>query len=629
MDMKESSSNAKQALPVLVLGALGVVYGDIGTSPLYALRECFMHALEPSHDNVVGIVSVIFWSLLIVISGKYAALIVRADNRGEGGILALTTLVLQTFPRRSGTAAKAILGLGLFGTTMLYGDSVITPAISVLSAVEGLEVATHLFEPYVLPITAGILFALFAVQRHGTAHIGRIYGPIMLVWFCCLGLLGLGGILDNPAILSAINPVHAVRFIIRNAGLTIAVFGSVVLVLTGGEALYTDLGHFGRKPIQCGWYGIALPSLTLNYFGQGALLLENPETIENPFFLLAPRALLYPLVGLATAATIIASQAVISGAFSLTRQAVLLGYLPRLRVLHTSAHSIGQIYVPAANQLLFILTLSLVLIFRSSTNLAGAYGFAVTCTMVISSTLLLIYMLRAWKWKPWLALSLMGALLVSDVSFWCGTALKLFHGGWFPLLLGSIVFCVMVTWMRGRALLGKQFLSQRMPLDLFLQSLAQSPEIVRVPRTAVFLASNWETTPVALLHNMKHNMVLHEKNVLLSIVFEEIPHVPEGDRIQIRDLGSGFYGARARYGFMESPSINDLVAPCKELGINLMSLTVGYFLGRENIRIKKKPSMHPWLCRLFSVMARNAEGVTSFLEIPANQVVELGVFVEL
>ncbi len=624
------SSHTKQTLAVLTLGALGVVYGDLGTSPLYALRECFAHGLEPSPLNVYGIVSLIFWALVLVISGKYAALIVYADNRGEGGVMALMTLVLGSFSNRASIIAKGIFALGLFGTALLFGESVITPAISVLSAMEGLEVATPKFKSLVLPISAVILTALFMVQRHGTARIGAFNGPVMLLWFIVIGLLGLSSITHHREVLGAVNPAYAVRFFAENRAMAFIIMGSVVLVITGSEALYADLGHFGRKPIQIGWYCIALPGLMLNYFGQAAAILAFPtEAIENPFYFLAPRWALYPMVLLSTAATIVASQALISGAFSLTRQAVLLGYVPRMQILHTSQHSIGQIYVPTINWILFFLTLGLTLSFKTSTALAGAYGVAVTATNIITSLLLLGHMLRNWKLNPVLACAMIGIVLVSDLSFFSATALKIPHGGWFPLVLALCIFCIMTTWIRGRAIVGERFRAQRMPLNLFLKSLEHTPNLSKAPGTAVFLSGNWETTPVALLHNIKHNHVMHEKNLLLSILFEEVPNIAPQERIEIQDLGQGFYGARARYGFTESPSIKDLVEPCKALGIDLDGLTVGYFLGRENIRITKKPGMHPLRRMLFAFMARNAEGVTAFLEIPANQVVELGVFVEL
>lgn len=630
METKTQSEHSAQPLTLLVVGALGVVYGDIGTSPLYALRECFAFGLEPSPLNVYGLLSLFFWALALVISGKYAALILHADNRGEGGVMALMTLVLAGFKDRTSRAAKAVMVLGIAGTVLLYGDSVITPAISVLGAIEGLEMAAPALKSFVLPISAFILTVLFMVQRFGTARIGAFNGPIMLIWFVVIGLLGLAHIAHHPQVLMAVNPLHAVRFFMSDPVTVFVLLGSVVLAITGGEALYADLGHFGRKPIQIGWYFIAMPGLLLNYFGQAAAVLEFPaEAIENPFYFLAPRWALYPLVVLSTAAAIIASQALISGAYSLTRQAVLLGYIPRLKILHTSKYSIGQIYVPTINWLLFVLTLGLTLAFKGSANLAGAYGVAVTATNIITSLLLLIHMRRNWNLHPVLAYGAMCTVLVSDLSFFSATALKIPYGGWFPIVLAACIFCVMTTWITGRALLGERYRAQRMPLGLFLQSLEHTPDLVRVPRTAVFLSGNWETTPVALLHNMKHNLVLHEKNLLLSINFEEIPHVPEAERIQIQELEKGFYGARARYGFMESPSIKDLVEPCKAFGIDLEAITVGYFLGRENIRITRKPGMARWRRFLFSFMARNAEGVTAFLEIPANQVVELGVFVEL
>ncbi len=632
METNTQSKHSAQPFSLLVVGALGVVYGDLGTSPLYAVRECFSHVLEPNEPNVYGVLSLVFWTLALVISGKYAALILHADNRGEGGVLSLMTLALSGFKDRSTRTAKFILVLGLFGTALLYGDSVITPAISVLSAVEGLDTATPALKPYVLPLSVIILTALFLVQRHGTARIGAFNGPIMLLWFLSIGLLGLVNIFAHPQILGAINPWHAVHFFLHNHFKGFAILGSVVLAITGGEALYADLGHFGRKPIQFGWYFIAMPGVLLNYFGQGAAILtasDLAQARENPFYYLAPGWAVIPMVILATAATVIASQALISGAFSLSRQAVLLGYLPRLKIQHTSELSIGQIYVPTVNWLLFVLTLGLALAFKDSTSLAGAYGVAVTGTNVISSILLLIYMRKVWKVNPFLAYGGIGILLVSDLSYFGATCLKIPAGGWFPLVLASGIFAVMTTWMHGRALVGERFRAQRLPLDLFIQSLEHSKDIVRVPGVAVFLSGNWETTPVALLHNIKHNLVLHEKNVLLTVLFEEVAHVSESERLEIHDLQQGFHGIKARYGFMESPSIRDLYAPCREHGIDLSTINVGYFLGRENIRMSRIPSMARWRRLLFSIMAKNAEGVTAFLDIPANQVVELGVFVEL
>jgi KUP system potassium uptake protein len=628
----QAPGHAQGSLAALVVGALGVVYGDIGTSPLYALRECFIGdaAVPITPANVLGILSLIFWSLTMVVSVKYLTFVMRADNEGEGGILALLALVSPK--GASGSSKRAgLLLLGLFGAALLYGDGVITPAISVLSAVEGLRVATHRFEPFILPIAVGILVGLFAVQRRGTAGIGAVFGPAMMVWFVVIGGLGLTRMVtqhaDHVSVLSAINPLHAVGFFRTHGTHGFLVLGAVVLCITGGEALYADMGHFGRKPIRLAWYGVAFPGLLLNYFGQGALLLERGAAVRNPFFELAPSWGLYPLVALSTIATIIASQALISGAFSLTQQAVQLGYAPRFTVVHTSGTTAGQIYVPEVNRALMIACVLLVLGFKSSSALAGAYGIAVTGTMTVTTVLFYVVVRERWRWSAASALALLLIFLLFDVAFFSANLPKVADGGWFPLLVGLMVFSVLTTWKRGRAELARQLAEASLPLELFLTDIAaQQP--YRVEGTAVVMTSNPDGVPSLLLHHFKHNRTLHKRVVLLSMTSEKRPEVNDAERLEIHELGQGFYRVVARYGFMETPRISHVLRLCEAQGLpfNLMSTT--FFLGRETLLTSGRSQMARWRKRLFAFLARNAPSATAYFEIPPNRVVELGAQIE-
>jgi len=556
-------------LALLSLTALGIVYGDIGTSPLYAVRESFLpsHGLAVTPANVLGVLSLIFWSLIVVISIKYLVFVLRADNRGEGGILALAALCTPMGIRQRG-GRRGLIMLGLFGTALLYGDGAITPAISVLSAVEGLEVATPFFEPYIIPITIVILVLLFAAQRQGTARVGRVFGPVTLLWFATLAVLGIRQILQEPGVLAAASPVHGFSFFVENGWRGFVVLGSVFLVVTGGEALYADMGHFGRRPIRVAWFVVVLPALLLNYFGQGALLIHSPTAAENPFYRMAPSWALYPVVGIATAATVIASQALISGAFSLTMQAVQLGYLPRVAIDHTSAREFGQIYIPGVNWALMVACIGLVLGFRSSSNLAAAYGVAVTTTMVITAVLLFVVARERWRWSLPLAALMAGFFLAIDVAFWAANLIKIPHGGWFPLVVGAVIFGLMTTWQRGRGILTDRIGAGLLPAELFLRDIeAKAPP--RVPGTAVFMYSNPAATPPAL-HNLKHNKVLHERVVFLAVETGEAPHVEAENRARIEDLGVGFYRVRLSYGFMDEPNVPAALAALKsELGARL------------------------------------------------------------
>lgn len=619
----------QRRLFTLCLTALGVVYGDIGTSPLYALRECFHgeYAVEPTAGNVIGVLSLIFWALLIVISIKYLMFVMRADNRGEGGILALMALVRpERGPRQTGR--WLLVPIGLFGAALLYGDGMITPAISVLSAIEGLQVATPLFEPYLLPITIAILVAIFLVQYQGTARVGAVFGPITLIWFVVIALLGIHGIATAPRVLTAVDPFHGIGFLLHHRGRGFFVMGAVFLVVTGGEALYADMGHFGRRPIRLTWFAVVLPALVLNYFGQGALLLGNPEAAHNPFYRLAPSWALYPLVFLATAATIIASQAVISGSFSLTRQAIQLGYSPRMAIEHTSSDEIGQIYIAPVNWVLMLATIGLVIGFESSSRLAAAYGVAVTTTMVITTVLLFVAACELWRWRWWTAALLTGSMLVIDLTFFGANIIKVGHGGWFPLVVAAGVFTLMTTWKRGRQILVDRLRVAELEVQLFLSDVAAHPPI-RVPGTAVFMTGNSDGIPPALLHNLKHNKVLHERVILLTILTEEVPRVGREQRVELRELGSGFYRMIAHYGFMEDPNALYVLGLARTQGLELRLMETTFFLGRETLLPSKKPGMAIWRERLFAFMARNAQHATAFFRIPPNRVVEIGLQVEL
>ena len=615
---------------LIVLGALGIVYGDIGTSPLYALRECFHHShnLAVNQENVFGVLSLVFWALVIMISVKYITYIMQADNKGEGGILALIALVAPHRQRRASDRVKYVIPIGIFGAALLMGDGMITPAISVLSAVEGLEVATPFFSPYVVPLTVAILVGLFTVQRFGTARIGAVFGPIMVVWFATLALLGLMNIVRAPQVLAAINPYYGYLFMADNGVQAFLVLGSVVLAVTGGEALYADMGHFGRQPIRYAWFLAAFPALLLNYFGQGALLIMEPEAIQHPFFHLAPTWATIPLAVLSTCATVIASQALISGVFSLTRQAIQLGYIPRLNVVHTSKHEIGQIYIPLINWVLLISTIWLVITFRSSSNLAAAYGLAVTGTMVITTILAYFVARRNWGWSRPLALSVTGILLVVDTAFLSANIVKIPQGGWFPLVVGVILYFLMSTWQRGRAIVAERLRRNALPLNQFTRDIErQNP--FRVPGIAIFMSGDPESTPAALLHNLKHNKILHERVAILTIVTTDDPYVRLRDRVKMTGMCDKFYRIVAHYGFMQTPNIFEILDSAKKQGFEYSFEEITFFLGRETILPSRYPGMALWREKVFAFMLRNAQRATAFFQIPPDQVIEVGMQVEI
>ena len=613
----------------LSLGALGIVYGDIGTSPLYALRESFSaaHGVVPTVANVMGVLSLIFWSLIVLISTKYLMFVLRADNRGEGGVLALTALVTPAGELRRGR--RILVLLGLFATALLYGEGMITPAITVLSAVEGLGVATSVFEPYIIPITIGILIALFYFQRMGTAGIGKVFGPVTLVWFITIGVLGVVQIVQEPSVIASLSPGYAFQFFVDNGSRGFIVLGSVVLVVTGAEALYADMGHFGLKPIRLAWFVVVLPALLLNYLGQGALIMRDASAVENPFFLMAPPWALYPVVLIATAAAVIASQALISGAYSLTMQAVQLGYSPRMMIEHTSAAERGQVYVPAINWVLMIACIGLVLGFGSSSRLAAAYGVAVTTTMVVTSILFYAVARERWKWGLPSAILIGGIFLVVDVSFWGANLLKIANGGWFPLLVGVLIFTLLTTWKKGRKTLNDRIFNRVLPRATFLDSILSHPPH-RVPGTAVFMYNDPRGTPPALMHNLKHNKVLHHNVVFLSVLTEEAPYVPRSERVVIEDLAEGFWQIVLNYGFMDDLDIPRELAGIQRDGLQFKPMETTYFLSRETlIPSKRVHALASWREMLFSVMSRNARSASSFFRLPPNRVVELGAQIEL
>jgi KUP system potassium uptake protein len=612
----------------LTLAAIGVVYGDIGTSPLYTMKEIFgSHGVPVTHDNVLGILSLVFWSLMLIVSLKYVVFIMRADNRGEGGIMALTALAQRAV--KSPRQMLVLTVLGMFGAALFYGDGVITPAMTVLSAVEGLEVATPALKPFVVPITIVVLVGLFWMQSKGTASVGALFGPVMVLWFLTLGGLGVAQLLAHPSILAAVNPWYGLEFFIEHRLHGFLTLGSVVLAVTGGEALYADMGHFGRQPIKRAWFGLVLPCIFLNYLGQGALMLSDPSTVRNPFYLLAPEWALYPMVALSTMASIIASQAVISGAFSLTRQATQLGYCPRIAYVHTSAREIGQIYVPGVNWFLLLAVIALVLGFRSSSNLASAYGIAVTFTMMIDTVLAFVVVQHLWSWSRWKSAAFLVGFLIIDLSFVSACAVKIFDGGWFPLVLGACVFTLLATWKRGRGLLSERTRMETMPLDLFLQSLQHAPPH-RVEGLGVFMTSNPDGVPRSLLHNLLHNKVLHERVVLLTVQTEDVPLVPDIDRIEIEQMDYGFYRAIVRYGFKDEPDIPDALKMLNESGrLHFRMMETTFFLGRERLVPHVKPGMAMWRERLFFFMFRNASSAADFFKIPPNRVVEFGTQVEI
>ena len=636
-------------LAKLALGAIGVVYGDIGTSPLYAVKECVSlpHGVAPLAVNIYGVLSLIFWSITLVVSVKYLIFVMRADNDGEGGVLALMALVARpsesALPADESGANRAstrttwsglrspktlLIMLGLFGAALLYGDGVITPAISVLSAVEGLEVATSAFSPFVVPITCVILVILFAMQKRGTGGIGAVFGPVTVTWFIFIAAAGLPWIVRHPEILRAMNPLYGARFFMMHRGHGFLVLGSVVLCVTGGEALYADMGHFGTRAIRLAWYTCVFPALLINYFGQGALLLERPEAAANPFYGLVSGAWLYPMVILATLATVVASQALISGAYSLTRQAVQLGYLPRVTIVHTSGQTEGQIYIPEVNWMLMIACLALVLGFRESSALADAYGIAVTGTMAITSILFYFVARDLWKWGAVRAGALLALFLLFDLSFFVACSVKIAHGGWFPIAVATVVFTVMLTWKKGRTLLSERISADALPLGLFLADIeATKPH--RVPGVAVFLSSTRRGTPNVLLHHFKHNKVLHQSVVILSITTDAIPEVPDADKVRIKDFGQGFWGVTAHYGFKESPEALDVLRRCKAQGLPINEADTSFYLGRETLRSVRGKGMAEWRKMLFRFLSRNARSASDFFALPPNRVVEIGAQIEL
>ncbi len=629
MDAQRQSTAHKPgpALLPLTLTAVGVVYGDIGTSPLYAMRECFFgsHSVPPTHENVLGVLSLIIYSLVLVISVKYIAIVMRADNQGEGGILALTSLL----PRANGSLAKpALVLLGIFGAALLYGDGMITPSITVLSAVEGLTLATPVFQQYVVPIAVVILFVIFSIQKHGTHRVGGLFGPVMVVWFLTLATLGITWIVQAPQVLDAINPIHGYTFFHDHGFHGFAVLGAVFLVVTGGEALYADMGHFGKRPIRFAWFGLVLPGLLLNYFGQGALLLLNESAASQPFFLLAPSWLLLPLVLLATMAAVIASQALISGAFSLTRQAIQLGYCPRLDIDHTSSHEMGQVYVPQVNWALMLSTIIIVIGFRSSAALAAAYGIAVSMTMIITAVLLHVVATERWKWPLPVALMITGTFLLIDCAFLGANLLKFFQGGWLPLAIAIAIYTLMTTWKTGRRILADRLTARAIPLEDFMAAIEANPP-VRVPGTSVFMTAQPRGTPPALAHNLRHNKVLHEYVVVLTVTTQPIPHVAVEDQVTVQPLGRSVFNVVVRYGFMQDPDVPDALALARERGLVMDEEDVTFFLGRETILVTGRPGMAMWREKLFVLMARNAVRATAFFRLPPERVVELGVQVEM
>ncbi|MCB2147315.1 MAG: potassium transporter Kup [Deltaproteobacteria bacterium] len=625
---KDDGAQAKtdSRLARLSLAALGVVFGDIATSPIYAIRECFhgKYGIAVTQVNVMGILSLIFWALVMIVGLKYLLFVFRADNRGEGGVIALTALIRGQNGPSQNQRALGVVALGLFAACLLYGDGMITPAISVLSAVEGIGIVTPVFTPYVIPITVAILIGLFLIQRHGTARVGGLFGPVILTWLCFLAFTGAVQVARTPQVLAAVFPWHAARFLIFNKLHGFVVLGAVFLVVTGTEALYADMGHFGTRPIRLTWFALVLPALVLNYFGQGALLLKNPEASAHPFYAMVPPWGMVPTVLLATLATIIASQAVISGAFSMTRQAIQLGYLPRLKTRHTSARQIGQIYVAPVNWMLMVCTIILVAGFQTSSKLAAAYGVAVTSTMIITTVLFFVVARNRWQWSRVGAASLAGLFLLVDVPFFTANLSKILHGAWFPLVIGAAFFTMMLTWARGRRILADNLRRIMPPIHQFIVDLSSHPPN-KIEGDAVFLAGSRSAVPVALAKNVKHNHVVHSRTILLHFRVEDVPRVPSLEKIQTEKLGGGFYRIVARYGFMEDPSLDNVFSLARAQGLDMDPETASFYIGRENLVLAEPPAMANWRANLFMFMSRNAADATSFFRLPADQVIEIGV----
>ena len=622
-----SDTQTKQKLPVLALGAIGVVFGDIGTSPLYAIQATFTgpHPLPVVEANILGVLSVMFWTIMLLVSLKYVVIIMRADNHGEGGSMALLALVSELTTQHP-KIKWFVTALGVFAAALFYGDSMITPAISVLSAVEGLDLVSHQFKSYIIPITIIVLTGLFFIQKRGTGLVGMAFGPIMVLWFCSLAVFGIISIAQSPQVLLALNPIYALHFLTADPRVAFLALGAIVLAITGGEALYADMGHFGKYPIRFAWFSFVLPALVLNYFGQGALLLHDPQAIANPFYLLVPSSTLVPMVLLATAATVIASQAVISGAFSIANQSVQMGFLPRMEIRQTSHHAQGQIYVPFTNWTLFLAVVFLVFAFQSSGNLAAAYGIAVTGTMTITTMLIAFVIVLLWRWPLVISIPLIAILLIVDLTYFAANAIKIPQGGWFPLGIALISFTVLTTWKRGRKLLFDEITRQTVPLQAIIGGINDMP---RVSGTAVFLTPAGDGAPSAMLHNLKHNHVLHERNVLLTVVVEDKPYVTKGNRFLIKDLGKDFYRVKLFYGFMQTPDIPLALELCSAQGLSFDMMTTSFFISRALIVPSPNPGMMDWRERLFLALSKNAMNAADFFKIPANRVIEMGTRIEI
>ena len=627
MMQQETTGAAKSRLSTLTVAAIGVVFGDIGTSPLYAIQTTFTGSspLPVVEANILGVLSVMFWTIMLLVSLKYVIIIMRADNNGEGGSLALLSLVSELTAQHK-KLKWFLTALGVFAAALFYGDGMITPAISVMSAVEGLDLVSHEFKSYILPITIAILTGLFFIQKRGTGVVGMLFGPVMVFWFICLAIFGVISITQNPQVLLALNPAYAVRFLSADWGISFMALGGIVLAITGGEALYADMGHFGKYPIRLAWFSFVLPALVLNYFGQGALLLLNPKAIENPFYLLAPDWALVPMVFLATAATVIASQAVISGAFSIANQSVQMGFLPRVEICQTSGKARGQIYVPFTNWTLYLAVVYLVITFKSSANLAAAYGVAVTGTMTITTVMIAFVIVKLWRWPLVGAIPLIAVLVIVDLTYFSANAIKIPQGGWFPLLIAIVSFTVLMTWKRGRELVFAEIARQSVPMQTVIDSIDEVPRVVG---TAVFLTPNSEGAPSSMLHNLKHNHVLHERNILLTVVVEDKPYVTKGNRYLIKDLGKNFYWVRILYGFRASPDSPAALELCAGQGLPFDMMSTSFFISRALIVSGPNPGMVKWRERLFLALSRNAMHAADFYKIPANRVVEMGTRIEI